>query len=439
MGLLDYSNMCVEQQRWGSTESSFGDPISFRAPDLSARMLLSILPRVHDLERDSMHPIQMKNAWRAFDALCEHSILDDAGRPIDRFSEIGARITRNVKAPSAQCELCKLKAELKPKFDSAARRHALETCWFHYQAVRCPLILGLATQPGISYVFVREFLSVVDPDFVLPAAVPDSQLSVEPAVSKAVRALFTEQYHREYCERYDTHMEADPCSPYGALQWSVDPYNIRADIRAYCKEHNLLSRERKKDWLKLASDPNCKFQDLDDHDEGLPFIFIDLLCVDSVGNPKVEGNFNLDDLYGDTQLEGMRKEAQLMYVCSSLGPERAARRDPAMRVRGDAGKKLRKDTKSLPQLEQYGRDLMESFRGATVDDYNKAGKKAVAEADERKRAGRKSADWSEVCMYCDEGGALVLCEHCEHAAHLRCASLECEPDEWLCDSCINDD
>jgi len=274
------------------------------------------------------------------DALCEHSILDDAGRPIDRFSEIGARITRNVKAPLARCELCKLKAELKPKFDSAARRHALETCWFHYQAVRCPLILGLATQPGISYVFVREFLSVVDPDFVLPAAVPDSQLSVEPAVIKAVRALFTEQYHREYCERYDTHMEADPCSPYGALQWSVDPYNIRADIRAYCKEHNLLSRERKKDWLKLASDPNCKFQDLDDRDEGLPFVFIDLLRVDSVGNPKVEGNFNLDDLYGDTQLEGMRKEAQLMYVCNSLGPERTARRDPAMRVRGDAGKKI---------------------------------------------------------------------------------------------------
>ena len=101
LGLLDFSNMCVEQQRWASTESSFGDPISFRAPDVSVRVLLLILPRVYDLECDSLHPIRMKNARRAFDALCEHSIIDDAGRPIDRFSQIGARITRNIKAPSA--------------------------------------------------------------------------------------------------------------------------------------------------------------------------------------------------------------------------------------------------------------------------------------------------------------------------------------------------
>ena len=93
MGLLDYSNMCVEQQRWVLTESSFGNPISSWAPDISVRVLLSIMPRVHDLERDSLHPIRMKNARRAFDALCEHSILDDAGWPIDRFSEISAHIT----------------------------------------------------------------------------------------------------------------------------------------------------------------------------------------------------------------------------------------------------------------------------------------------------------------------------------------------------------
>ena len=56
-------------------------------------MLLSILPQVYDLERDSLHLIQMKNAQCVFDALCEHSILDDAGRPIDRFSGISAHIT----------------------------------------------------------------------------------------------------------------------------------------------------------------------------------------------------------------------------------------------------------------------------------------------------------------------------------------------------------
>ena len=170
-----------------------------------------------------MHPIWMKNTRCVFDALCEHSILDAAGRPIDRFSESGARITRNIKPPSPRCELSKLKAELKPKFDNAACRHGLETCWFHYQTVRCPFIMGLATQPGIS-VLAREFLRIVDPGSVLPAAVPDSQLSVGAETIRTVRALFTEQYHREYCERYDTHMNANPCSPYGALQRSVDPY-----------------------------------------------------------------------------------------------------------------------------------------------------------------------------------------------------------------------
>jgi hypothetical protein len=147
-------------------------------------------------------------------------------------------------------------------------------------------------------------------------------------------------------------------------------------------------------------------------------------------------------MYGNTQLEALRREARLMYVCNRLGPERELRR--AMRTKpGQVSIKLRKHTRSLGQLEQYGHDLVNSCKGQTATLWNDAGTAFAKEAKELKATFRAKAEWNEQCMICGETAPdgtppLMCCEGCMHAAHLRCTELSKEPDEWLCGECADD-
>ena len=82
---------------------------------------------------------------------------------------------------------------------------------------------------------------------------------------------------------------------------------------------------------------------------------IDNQFVASMSNQKVEGCFNMMDIYGDVQLDPVRQEYILCYVIGVLAKDRKARRDASFRQREGthktAGEELRKHAWTKPQLE----------------------------------------------------------------------------------------
>ena len=183
MVVLDYSQLAVEMQQWASgTSSRWRFPLGFRAHELCARVLFSILPCVRDLEQDPLHNKRLPYTRREFGKLCKHA------------------------APfrSTSCNGCTLKRALMPRIKAAAKIHSLESRFLYAKALRFPMALGLATMEGaVGYVFVRELLQHVSPNkgssWRLPAAVPDDQLALSTTDIKAIRALFSKSFHEDHC------------------------------------------------------------------------------------------------------------------------------------------------------------------------------------------------------------------------------------------------
>ena len=79
-------------------------------------------------------------------------------------------------------------------------------------------------------------------------------------------------------------------------------------------------------------------------------------------------------------------------------------------------------------------------------------RRPAATADRHRKRGRESDDSSsesattvesndDVCMECAEGGTLICCDGCPHAAHPECAGVDLAvlgDDSWFCDDCVFD-
>ena len=197
-------------------------------------------------------------------------------------------------------------------------------------------------------------------------------------------------------------------------------------------------------WKKIASDLTFDFRTVAtaavEADRMLFRFFIRIFII-SVTQPKVEGWYNKFDLYGDTQLDPHRKEGWLQVHDVEFEPGREARRDPSMRVKPGSEESLQGHAESLTQLEEYGLDLMRRMHqeGEDTDLWNTALSEWRKEAAARKEARRRAGKTSDACMFCNQGGVLMMCEYdtCPHAAHLQCTGLSEDPDEWVCNMCKN--
>lgn len=197
-------------------------------------------------------------------------------------------------------------------------------------------------------------------------------------------------------------------------------------------------------WKKIASDLTFDFRTVAtaavEADRMLFRFFIRIFII-SVTQPKVEGWYNKFDLYGDTQLDPHRKEGWLQVHDVEFEAGREARRDPSMRVKPGSEESLQGHAESLTQLEEYGLDLMRRMHqeGEDTDLWNTALSEWRKEAAARKEARRRAGKTSDACMFCNQGGVLMMCEYdtCPHAAHLQCTGLSEDPDEWVCNMCKN--
>jgi hypothetical protein len=136
-----------------------------------------------------------------------------------------------------------------------------------------------------------------------------------------------------------------------------------------------------------------------------------------------------------------RREGWLQVHDVEFEAGREARRDPSMRVKPGSEESLQGHAESLTQLEEYGLDLMRRMHqeGEDTDLWNTALSEWRKEAAARKEARRRAGKTSDACMFCNQGGVLMMCEYdtCPHAAHLQCTGLSEDPDEWVCNMCKN--
>ena len=112
-----------------------------------------------------------------------------------------------------------------------------------------------------------------------------------------------------------------------------------------------------------------------------------------------------------------------------------------MRMKPGSEQSLRGHARSLPQLEEYGLDLMRCMHreGEDTDAWNTALSEWQKEATDRKEQRKRAGLTSDACIFCDQGGVLMMCEYdtCSHAAHLECTDFSEMPDEWVCNMCKN--
>lgn len=426
MGILDYSKLAVIGQRWGSSGGRWGWSVGFLAHELCEHVLFAMSAELSDLDADCMHPARMPNALAALNKLCTHGL----------------------KSPLAGCTGCEAKRDLRADFQNAAEVYTVETRMWHTQALRWPLVLGLATYPYVGYVFVRELLRHADPGLhkKLSPAVPDRQLKATPAQIKAVRALFTVAYHEQWCAGFDEMIADQPRDhKWRRFSWAKHAYDPVKIIQAEWSRLRLGDRKYQGDWLRIGNKPDFDFR-TQMRDGPLYDFFISVIFVLSIGNPVIEGMFNKYDLYGSPLLDFFRKEGWLIYL-DMLVKDRAKRRAPEMRSKpstSKAGKdlsktELTKDAASCKQLEQYSRDFGSSIQGETTQDYNNGSVNWKAEIDKHKARRDAKVSWHDACMHCRDGGncrhtgtELMMCETCSNVAHLGCTGLDSEPDLWHC-------
>ena len=108
MAVLDYSHMAVIEQRWAAAICpKWNFPTTFRAHQLTHRVLFSIMKSVWALEKDSLCAAHLPNSRREYLGLCQHSVAKGKGKG------------------KSTCKGCQLKIDLKSKFDDAAKTHSV--------------------------------------------------------------------------------------------------------------------------------------------------------------------------------------------------------------------------------------------------------------------------------------------------------------------------
>ena len=106
MAVLDYSHMAVIEQRWAAAICpKWNFLTTFRAHQLTHRVLFSIMKSVWALEKDSLCAAHLPNSRREYLGLCQHSAAKGKGK--------------------STCKGCQLKIDLKSKFDDAAKTHSV--------------------------------------------------------------------------------------------------------------------------------------------------------------------------------------------------------------------------------------------------------------------------------------------------------------------------
>lgn len=97
-----------------------------------------------------------------------------------------------------------------------------------------------------------------------------------------------------------------------------------------------------------------------------------------------------------------------------------------------------KDVIDLREKESNLEINLENFANPSNDRQLRIRKQANTPNLKQGELAKKSIDWSDECMICDEGGKILLCENCSNAAHMDCIGLTKEPNEWFCEDCLHE-
>jgi hypothetical protein len=115
--------------------------------------------------------------------------------------------------------------------------------------------------------------------------------------------------------------------------------------------------EFQRDWQRVADSEHFSFKKTT-VSIGMWAHFVNNYFVCSMSNEKVEGLFNIMDIYGDVQLDPVRQEYIMVYVAGVLERDRRKRRSAKFRVKPgeakDQGASLRKHAWNKAQLAALG-------------------------------------------------------------------------------------